>query len=104
MRRGKLSVHISEVKKVFKNFAIEMSAESLEDLKEANVTLKLQVSKINVRKLWVPTTIDKPQATKSVNKRWKIHFIFGLFILLPGLYVLRHGCLCDRQILIILGS
>ena len=69
MRRGKLSVHISEVKKVFKNFAIEISAESVDDLKEATVTLKLQVYYTNIRKPWVPTMTDKHQAIKrAINK------------------------------------
>ena len=70
MRRGKLSVHISEVKKVLKNFAIEISAENVEDLKEATVTLKLQVMIwLIFRRLWVPTTTDKLPATRdSINR------------------------------------
>ncbi|KAJ3323959.1 hypothetical protein HDV06_000935 [Boothiomyces sp. JEL0866] len=42
MRRGKLSVHIADVKSVIKSFAVEISAESLDDLQEQKVTLLLQ--------------------------------------------------------------
>ncbi|KAI8926659.1 hypothetical protein BC831DRAFT_455584 [Entophlyctis helioformis] len=39
MRKAKLSVHIADVKNVIKNFAVEVSASTLEDLKDADVTL-----------------------------------------------------------------
>lgn len=43
MRRGKLSVHIADVKKVLTSFAVEISATSVEtDLKESSITLLLQ--------------------------------------------------------------
>ncbi|KAI8898330.1 hypothetical protein BC833DRAFT_590190 [Globomyces pollinis-pini] len=42
MRRGKLSVHIADVKGVIKSFAVEISASSVDELKEAQVTLLLQ--------------------------------------------------------------
>ncbi|KAJ3306488.1 hypothetical protein HDV03_005098 [Kappamyces sp. JEL0829] len=43
MRRGKLSVHIADVKKVISSFAVEISASNAEtDLKAATVTLLLQ--------------------------------------------------------------
>jgi hypothetical protein len=43
MRRGKLSVHLADVKAVLKSFAVEIPAENKDDLKEATVILKLQV-------------------------------------------------------------
>ena len=64
MRRGKLSVHVADVKAVLKSFAVEISAVALDDLKEATVTLLLQVYIINVRKPWVPTMIDKRLHTR----------------------------------------
>jgi hypothetical protein len=43
MRRGKLSVHISDVKKVLSSFAVEISASTLDELKEETITLLLKV-------------------------------------------------------------
>jgi hypothetical protein len=43
MKRGKLSVHIADVKSVMKSFAVEIQATSLDDLKETQITLLLQV-------------------------------------------------------------
>ncbi|EGF79454.1 hypothetical protein BATDEDRAFT_89530 [Batrachochytrium dendrobatidis JAM81] len=42
MRKAKLSVHIADVKSVIKNFAIEISAQSLDDLKDKDIDLLLK--------------------------------------------------------------
>lgn len=42
MRRAKLSVHGTTVKTVIKNFAVEMAASSIKDLKEEDITLLLK--------------------------------------------------------------
>ncbi|TPX30728.1 hypothetical protein SmJEL517_g05776 [Synchytrium microbalum] len=42
MRKAKLSVHIADVKTVFKSFAVEISASGLEDLREKDVQLLLK--------------------------------------------------------------
>ncbi|KAL2913429.1 hypothetical protein HK105_207041 [Polyrhizophydium stewartii] len=42
MRKAKLSVHIAEVKSVVKNFAVEISAQNVEELNETEVDLLLK--------------------------------------------------------------
>ncbi|KAJ3415504.1 hypothetical protein HDV05_004706 [Chytridiales sp. JEL 0842] len=44
MRKAKLSVHIADVKKVLKSFSVEVSASSLDDLKDKDVILLLKKS------------------------------------------------------------
>ena len=42
MRKAKLSVHISDVKSVIKSFAVEVSASSLDELKDSDLQLLLK--------------------------------------------------------------
>ncbi|KAH6560595.1 hypothetical protein BASA50_001376 [Batrachochytrium salamandrivorans] len=42
MRKAKLSVHIADVKSVVKNFAVEISAQNIEDLKDNEIDLLLK--------------------------------------------------------------
>jgi hypothetical protein len=42
MRKAKLSVHIADVKKCMSSFAVELSATTVEDLKEADIQLTLK--------------------------------------------------------------
>jgi hypothetical protein len=42
MRKAKLSVHIADVKKTLASFAIEISATTVDDLREADINLLLK--------------------------------------------------------------